>query len=345
VRGLGGEVLRSYDETRRDDRRWLEDFVYQNGRLLAATRRNETGGEDRFAFALDHLGSTRRVYDWSGNLVQSNTYYPFGQEAAAPGAADFAHKFTGHERDQNDSGLGMLDYMHARYHSPVVGRFLAVDPAGASPMLPQSWNRYSYVLNRPTVFRDPKGLMVEDVAVFFLDLCEIRGFCTDQVITVYASNLRFSKVMMKFFGFPTYGREGNGALGNSPDAYFFDFAENVQEAREMGIGDIAEFYDKAKTGGKWDIKRLCPSSVTSERVPCQNFGNYHFGAVAAAAGVPLELVTTSAGFYQVSGGGSRIEWIFIPPFPLTQPPYGDDPTDNFFITMGWNGYQKAVGQQ
>lgn len=109
VRGLSGELLRAYGETRRDNRRWLEDFVYQNGRLLAAARRNDSGGEDRFAFALDHLSSTRQIYDWSGNLVESHSYYPFGQEVGAAGATDFVQKFTGHERDPNSFGMGQLD--------------------------------------------------------------------------------------------------------------------------------------------------------------------------------------------------------------------------------------------
>ena len=349
VRGLSGEVLRSYDETRRDDRRWLEDFVYQNGRLLAATRRNESGGEDRFAFALDHLGSTRQVYNWNGSLAESHTFYPFGQEVAAPGVADFKHKFTGHERDQNDSGMGMLDYMRARYHSPVVGRFLAVDPAGASPMQPQSWNRYSYVLNRPTVFRDPKGLTA-DLAFFFTDLCLVQGLCTDHHITVTApgGRMRFSKILMKFYGFPTYGSEGKGILGNSPDATLFSFEENLEVAEQMGIGDMGEFYRKVRTGGEWDIKQLCPSSAVDDLVPCQHFGNYHFGVLAGAAGIPLLALLGGAGVHQVigNGGESREEWIWPNGWPpMIQPPFGDDPKDQAFITMGWIDYQKFKEDQ
>ncbi len=35
----------------------------------------------------------------------------------------------GHERDGNgSSGVGMLDYMHARYCSPALGRFQSPDP-------------------------------------------------------------------------------------------------------------------------------------------------------------------------------------------------------------------------
>lgn len=37
-----------------------------------------------------------------------------------------------------------LDYMHARYFSAHLGRFLSSDPIVASPGVPQAWNRYAY---------------------------------------------------------------------------------------------------------------------------------------------------------------------------------------------------------
>lgn len=49
------------------------------------------------------------------------------------------------------------DFMHARYYSPNLGRFMSVDPVGGSIGSSQSWNRYSYVLNNPLAFNDPDG--------------------------------------------------------------------------------------------------------------------------------------------------------------------------------------------
>ena len=64
-------------------------------------------------------------------------------------------QFAGHERDYTasiDSSIhDYLDYMHARFYNPPLGRFLSVDPtlASADPKVPQTWNRYAYVRNNP----------------------------------------------------------------------------------------------------------------------------------------------------------------------------------------------------
>jgi RHS repeat-associated protein len=107
----------------------------------------------------DHLGSTRMVTDEHGISIASFKYYPFGYEAEFAGGSELRQRFTGHERDD---GVG-LDYMMARSCRMSLGRFLEPDPYDESmrPALPQSWNRYSYVLNNPISATDPEGY-VED---------------------------------------------------------------------------------------------------------------------------------------------------------------------------------------
>ncbi len=58
-----------------------------------------------------------------------------------------------------DSALQDLDYMHARYCSPVQGRFLSSDRVSGNLRAPQSWNKYAYVLNNPLKYVDPSGLV------------------------------------------------------------------------------------------------------------------------------------------------------------------------------------------
>lgn len=54
------------------------------------------------------------------------------------------------------------DSMHARYYSPMTGRFLAVDPGRDSEAAkPQSWNLYSYVRGNPVNAVDLTGRLTE----------------------------------------------------------------------------------------------------------------------------------------------------------------------------------------
>src|SRR5712691_1752147 len=73
-------------------------------------------------------------------------------------------KFTQKERDIETN----LDWFGpGRYYSSTQGRFTSVDPsgAGAKASNPQSLNRYTYTLNRPTIAVDPDGLSTIVVTV------------------------------------------------------------------------------------------------------------------------------------------------------------------------------------
>lgn len=47
--------------------------------------------------------------------------------------------------------------MRARWYDPAIGRFISPDTIVPDPANPQSFNRYSYVNNRPLNFTDPSG--------------------------------------------------------------------------------------------------------------------------------------------------------------------------------------------
>lgn len=55
------------------------------------------------------------------------------------------------------------DFMHARYYSPNLGRFVSVDPIGGKVGSSQSWNRYSYVRNSPLGLTDIDGRLERDI--------------------------------------------------------------------------------------------------------------------------------------------------------------------------------------
>jgi RHS repeat-associated protein len=89
-------------------------------------------------------------------VTDTYAYDVFGALRTQSGTSAQPFRFTGEQQDtdvENDPY-----YLRARYYDPEIGRFRSRDPAGASPIQPQSWNPYSYVLNNPVNLVDPSGL-------------------------------------------------------------------------------------------------------------------------------------------------------------------------------------------
>jgi len=177
IRDFGGKVLRQYQSSATQPSAswlWMEDYVYRDGLLLGADRPTEEGG--RRYMHLDHLGTPRLITGANGVKVAEHELAPFGIEPT-PLWEDTTHgfdredpmRFTGHERDFAQISRMVttpyLDYMHARYYSVSVGRFLSPDPVLGDRRSPQSWNRYTYVKNNPMGWADPGGLDCQSVTI------------------------------------------------------------------------------------------------------------------------------------------------------------------------------------
>ena len=81
-------------------------------------------------------------------------------------------------------------------------------------------------------------------------------------------------------------------------------------------------YENVKSYGPWDYKR-CGSQY-------EDFGNFNFGAVTAAMGVPGYIAQNGAGIYQQSRGAAAAGT----GTPLLVWLYGDDPKDAAEIERG-----------
>ncbi|MBU7023668.1 MAG: RHS repeat protein [Theionarchaea archaeon] len=126
------------------------DAVYVFGPLDKIAKRTAVEGETHtFYYHVDHLGSTRLITDENENVVESATFHPFGEEQQE-GSEEFL--FAGKEKDSTG-----LYYYGARYYDPETGQFISRDLNSGSLINPQSLNRYSYVLNNPSKYRDPDG--------------------------------------------------------------------------------------------------------------------------------------------------------------------------------------------
>ncbi|MBK9006898.1 MAG: hypothetical protein IPM31_07870 [Anaerolineae bacterium] len=105
----------------------------------------------------DHLGSTVAVTNQSGTLTSQQRYLPFGAARTIPNSPILGTDFTYTGQRKLDDGMGgVMDYK-ARSYSVGLGRFLQADSIIPDPVNPQSFNRFSYVLNRPIFYRDPSG--------------------------------------------------------------------------------------------------------------------------------------------------------------------------------------------
>ncbi|MCW5980888.1 MAG: hypothetical protein KIT09_22595 [Bryobacteraceae bacterium] len=142
VYGVGGERIAAYTPDTSgatleftNEKRW----VYFGGRVV----KGPDGPEFR-----DRLGSVAL----RGGTAAS--YFPYGEERTA--TAGEKDKFATYFRD----GMTGLDYAQQRYYSSTLGRFLTADriTANNAVVLPDNWNKYTYVGGDPVNKTDPAGL-------------------------------------------------------------------------------------------------------------------------------------------------------------------------------------------
>ncbi|MEZ4513968.1 MAG: RHS repeat-associated core domain-containing protein [Chloroflexota bacterium] len=109
----------------------------------------------------DHLGSTTMLGTSGGAFVAGllGRYRPYGSyRGTAPTQTITDRDFTGQRENRE---LGLL-YYNARFYHPSIGRFASADTLVPSPAIPQSFNRYSYVLGNPLRYSDPTGHVCYD---------------------------------------------------------------------------------------------------------------------------------------------------------------------------------------
>jgi RHS repeat-associated protein len=267
VRDFEGKVVRQYASDAADYTSpwvWVQDYVYRDGQLLASSRVNEEGAIRDYH--LDHLGSPRLVTGRNGERIAEHDYTPFGvqitsigQEKHAGFDRDDPMKFTGHERDYLGGTFyessAYLDYMHARFYKPTMGRFLSVDPTleSVSPSTPQSWNRYAYALNNGMsnvdpdgrcTFRNPDGSIHTDNSLFCVEstpsphwsAAELRAQADTANERTRAEFLDDAKAWGSVKATFARGRGGSVTYGQSDGQTFF--------GAQAGVGYAA--------GVKWD---------------------------------------------------------------------------------------------
>ena len=145
-------------------------YVYSSGKLVAEYSTATPPSNPTISYtATDLLGSPRVLTNSLGVVVSRRDFMPFGEELFADGqnrttngnysqtGEDSVRKrFTGYEKDMETG----LDFAEARMYENRYGRFTAIDPllTSGQSSTPQSFNRFTYVMNNPIKLTDKSGL-------------------------------------------------------------------------------------------------------------------------------------------------------------------------------------------
>ncbi|MFP3599469.1 RHS repeat domain-containing protein, partial [Chryseobacterium sp. SIMBA_029] len=148
---------------------YLGNFQYTSsgGNIISSVLANEEGYYDfknsRYVYQYkDHLGNIRLSYarntDGSPQILEENSYYPFGLKHAGYNTGDttnnkFKYLYNGKELQAN----GNLDYGWRQY-MPDLGRWNGMDQLAESY---HSFSPYAYVMNNPLSLIDPDGRLTQ----------------------------------------------------------------------------------------------------------------------------------------------------------------------------------------
>ena len=138
-----------------------------------------------------------------------------------------------------------------------------------------------------------------------------------------------------------------------------DIKSNIRDAATVGLGSFAHpgpgtfakyawFYNKVRTGGDWDYKKL---STYSTRMPngvekrqFEDFGNFHYGAIGAAAGFSEGQLLRMAGRVHTdprTAQGKRAGPMDALLGRGGTEHYGDDPEDQKMIKQGMEYFRRG----
>ena len=142
------------------------EYLYLGGDCYSAPAVLVKSGNTNNLFFImrDHLGSITRVVHSSGGYYLQNVSYDAWGRMRNPQTGTLytlqnmptlflRRGYCGHE---HIPGTGLIN-MNARLYDPLIGRFLSPDPYVQEAWNSQNYNRYSYCLNNPLVYKDEDG--------------------------------------------------------------------------------------------------------------------------------------------------------------------------------------------
>ena len=249
-RKLQEKVTQGASETYRD---YAGEFIYENGTLKKILF--DGGYVDMIGdapvymfFIKDHLGSVRAVVSETGEVLQTNEFYPYGDLFSSAGTADTSgnrYRFTGKELGDE---TGLYDFS-ARFLQTSLGRFTTIDPlAEKCPNI----SPYAYCNGNPVNFVDPDG----EVPVFVVTALIGAGVSG---ITAVIEGKSASEVLAA-----TLGGAVDGFLCGIPVGNTFVVLKSVLlNTAGGGFGDLTEQSINLAFGNQeeFDLQRVFVSSA------------------------------------------------------------------------------------
>ena len=140
----------------------LSEARFAGGRFVRLCDAEGDVMEPVYTFT-DHLGSVRAQASSGGDLMEHNSYLPFGTrwDDGSPTDPDNHYRFSGKE-EQSFAGLPYIDY-GARMYDPCTARWISQDPLAEKYYFVSP---YVFCSNNPVKFVDPDG---RDRVVFDVD--------------------------------------------------------------------------------------------------------------------------------------------------------------------------------
>ncbi|MBN2779230.1 MAG: RHS repeat-associated core domain-containing protein, partial [Bacteroidales bacterium] len=282
-------------------------------------------------FLKDHLGNTRSIVSETGEVLEEDSYYPFGMlivdedlsnSTAEP---DNRYKYNGKELT-TDFGLDWYEYGF-RMYDPQIGRFPSLDPkadefAFVSP--------YNYAENSPIAFIDLWGLQAVnyEAAMAIGDPEGYLSYKENQVKAAqstvnYLTNFGGEKRIAFSFKFtvgPQAGAKGTvGGISLGAEG-----GENT-EVFTLEYEDIEE--DSGVDGDCFNLNYI---SKEDENV-VTDFGSFNFGTVGFGASKE-EIINLNNGEKEVSETFSGNALIFSG--DITKNSDGSETLNKNYIDIG-----------
>jgi len=221
----------------------------------------------------DHLGNVRVVLNDSGEVIQSNDYYPFGMLMAQGGSSTNKYLYNGKEAQEQ---TGWLDY-GARMYDASLGRWFNIDPM-AEKYLPIS--PYAYCANNVVNAIDVEGKLIVFVNGFYP-----RGYISYLIQQTWQENQVLNVGIKGYQPERSFQINDFYGWGKIDDVYMDLYADkNVRYVNGSFdlISNASERYDAGRKKGQELLDMLMDGRMILSEGETIKLVGYSMGAAFAA---------------------------------------------------------------